>query len=106
MHFRPKRKNQSKFMFRFDKHTVQYCTSYRYLGANLNEFLDFSFTTKCQADSAGRALGSIITKMIKNRGLPYNVYSILYDSCITSTLITPVRLQVIPSTIIQCSRKH
>ena len=84
MHFRPKRKNQSKFMFLFDKHTVQYCTSYRYLGANLNEFLDFSFTTKCQADSAGRALGSIITKMIKNRGLPYNVYSILYDSCVTS----------------------
>ena len=84
MHFRPKRKNQSKFMFLFDKHTVQYCTSYRYLGANLNEFLDFSFTTKCQTDSAGRALGSIITKMIKNRGLPYNVYSILYDSCVTS----------------------
>ena len=84
MHFRSKRKNQSRFMFLFDKQTVHYCTSYRYLGANLNEFLDFSFTTKCQADSAGRALGSIITKMIKNRGLPYNVYSILYDSCVTS----------------------
>ena len=71
MHFRSKRKNQSRFMFLFDKQTVHYCTSYRYLGANLNEFLDFSFTARCQADSAGRALGSIITKMIKNQGLPF-----------------------------------
>ena len=84
MHFRKKRKKQSNFMFLFDKKNVQYCSSYRYLGANINEYLDFSFTAKCQADAAGRALGSIITKMIKNQGLPFNVYSILYSSCVTS----------------------
>ena len=71
-------------MFLFDKKIIQYCSSYRYLGANINEYLDFSFTAKCQADAAGRALGSIITKMIKNQGLPFNVYSILYSSCVTS----------------------
>ena len=84
MHFRKKRKKQSNFTFLFDKKIVQYCSSYRYLGANINEYLDFSFTAKCQADAAGRALGSIITKMIKNQGLPFNVYSILYSSCVTS----------------------
>ena len=36
------------------------------------------------ADSAGRALGSIVTKMIKNGGFPYNVYSLLYNACVTS----------------------
>ena len=37
-----------------------------------------------QADSAGRALGSLITKMVKNKGFPYNMYSILYQACICS----------------------
>ena len=84
MHIRTKRKKQSNFMFLFDKQAVQYCSSYKYLGACINEYLEFSFTAGCLADSAGRALGAIITKMIKNQGFPFNVYSILYDSCITS----------------------
>ena len=71
MHIRPKRKNQSKFMFLFNMQPVPYCTSYKYLGANLNEFLDYKFTADCLADSAGRALGAIITKMIKHRGFPF-----------------------------------
>ena len=71
-------------MFLFDKRPILYCNDYKYLGANLNEFLDFNFTAGCLADSAGRALSSIITKMIKNGGFPYKVYSILYDSCVTS----------------------
>ena len=84
MHIRSKRKMQSNFVFFFDKNTVPYCVSYKYLGANINEFLDYSFTAGCQADSAGRALGSIITKMIKNKGFPFSVYTILYDACVTS----------------------
>ena len=63
---------------------VPYCTDYKYLGANLNEFLDYNFTASCLADAAGRALSSIITKMIKNGGFPYNVYSVLYETCVTS----------------------
>ena len=71
-------------MFIFDMQPVPYCTAYKYLGANINEFLDYSFTAECLADSAGRALSSIITKMIKNGGFPFNVYSVLYDACVTS----------------------
>ena len=78
LHFRNKRKPQLKFMFIFNRNTVSYCKYYKYLGCTINEFLDFTFTTEVQADSAGRALSSIITKMIKNQGFPYNVYSILY----------------------------
>ena len=84
MHIRSKRKKKSNFVFLFDMQPVHYCTSYRYLGACINEYLEFSFTSGCQADSAGRALGYIITKMIKNQGFPFNVYSILYESCVTS----------------------
>ena len=84
MHIRTNRKQQSKFMFIFDMQPVPYCTAYKYLGANINEFLNYNFTADCLADSAGRALSSIITKMIKNGGFPFNVYSVLYDACVTS----------------------
>ena len=46
--------------------------------------MDFTFTANCLADTAGRALSSIITKMIKNGGFPYNVYTFLYNACVTS----------------------
>ena len=84
MHIRANRKKQSKFMFIFDMQPVPYCTAYKYLGANINEFLNYNVTAECLADSAGRALSSIITKMIKNGGFPFNVYSVLYDACVTS----------------------
>ena len=84
MHVRGVRKKQSNFMFLFDMRPVPYCKEYKYLGATINEFLDFTYTAECLADSAGRALGSIVTKMIKNGGFPFNVYSILYEACVTS----------------------
>ena len=63
---------------------VPYCNFYKYLGVNINEFLDFKFTVEKHAEASGRALGAVVTKMIKNGGFPYNVYSLLYNSCVTS----------------------
>ena len=84
LHVRNSRKPQSKFTFLFDMRPVPYCKFYKYLGTNINEFLDFKFTVEKHADAAGRALGAIITKIIKNGGFPYNVYSLLYNTCVTS----------------------
>ena len=50
MHIRTNRKQQSKFMFIFDMQSVPYCTEYKYLGANINEYLDFNFTAQCLAE--------------------------------------------------------
>ena len=83
LHVRAKRKPQSKFMFLFNKNSIAYCHFYKYLGS-INEYLDFTYTAQVQADSAGRALSSIITKMIKNQGFPFNVYSIIYEACVCS----------------------
>ena len=71
-------------MFIFNRNTVSYCKYYKYLGYTINEFLDYTFTAQIQADSAGRALSSIITKMIKNQGFPFSVYTILYKACVCS----------------------
>ena len=84
MHVRPKRKCQSMFMFIFDRKPVPYCTSYKYLGCTLNESVDFNFTVQMLADFAGRALGSIVTKMIKNGGFPFKVFTTLYAACVCS----------------------
>ena len=81
---RSKDKMQSKFLFLFNKRPVPYCKEYKYLGCFINEYLDYNFTVKILTDSAGRALSSLITKMIKNKGLPFSIYSMLYQACICS----------------------
>ena len=86
LHVREKRKRKSMFMFLFDRRPVPYCDFYKYLGCSINENLDFNFTVSTLADSAGRALGSIITKMIKNGGFPFKVFCLLYEACVCSIL--------------------
>ena len=46
--------------------------------------MDYKVTSNVQCEAAGRALSSIITKMIKNSGFPYSVYSKLVESCVNS----------------------
>ena len=84
MHVRKSQKPQSKYWFIFDKKSVPYCTKYKYLGTTINQYLDFKISAEAMCDPAGRALASIISKMIKNSGFPYNVYTNLVESCVNS----------------------
>ena len=84
MHLRSKKKHQSNFMFLFDRQPVPYCASYKYLGCTINEHLNYNSTVSLLAESSGRALSSIITKMIKNGGFPYSVFKTLYQACVCS----------------------
>ena len=68
----------------FNRRPVIYCKSYKYLGTTLDEFLNFEKTAAAQADPAGRALGALITKTIKNGGLPYSIYTMLFESAVCS----------------------
>ena len=68
----------------FENKKVEYCEKYKYLGVTLNQNLNFDKTTEELTGAAGRALGGIITKMIKNGGFPLKVYKILYESCVCS----------------------
>ena len=63
---------------------VEYCSDYKYLGTSINEFLGFDFSASVMADSAGRALGALITNKIKNGGFPLNAYKKLYESSVCS----------------------
>ena len=84
LHVRGKRKPRSDFVFLFGGKPVPYCSEYRYLGVTINEYLDYGVIVDHLTDSAGRALGAIIAKMIKFGGFPYRIFSMLYDSCIVS----------------------
>ena len=84
MHIRPKRKQQSKFTFLFNWRPVDYCKTYKYLGATLNEFLEFEYTAETMSDAAVRALSSIFSKAIKHGGLPYVTYTTLIECCVNS----------------------
>jgi len=84
LHVRSSRKQQSKFMFLFNKNPVPYCKEYKYLGCIIHEHLNFLKTVNTLSESAGRSLSSIITKMIKNGGFPFKVFLTLFESCVCS----------------------
>ena len=84
MHVRKQQKQRSLFPFHLGTKLVAYCDSYKYLGVTVTEHLNFEKTVEILCESANRALGYIVTKMIKNGGLPLSVFKILYESCVCS----------------------
>ncbi len=55
---------------------------YTYLGITLTELLDYNVTAKRIAQSAGRALGLLIAKYKSIGGMPFDVYTKLFDSLV------------------------
>ena len=80
MHVRKAHCRRSNYEFKFGDKIIKFCNKYKYLGSTINEFLNFEVTANELSDPAGRALGFIVTKMIKNGGFPVNVYKILFDN--------------------------
>lgn len=80
--FRPKRKPQSKFCFKYGSKTLDYVSHYRYLGAVLDEHLSFNQCSKTLADAGHRALGAVISKFKQYKEIGYKTYSKLYNACV------------------------
>ena len=69
-----------------DNNRVQVVDRYRYLGIVLNDFLDFSVTARVVADAAHRALGLLISKEKIQGGMPYKVFTKLYNALVQSII--------------------
>jgi hypothetical protein len=82
IHFRPASFKRTDYDFVCGDNDIVLRSEYSYLGIVLNEHLDYSYTAKCVAQSANRALGLIIAKVKSFGGVPYNVYTKLYDSIV------------------------
>ena len=82
LHFRPKRYKRTTANFKLGGHSITISENYRYLGCTINEYLDNKVTGNAQAEGASRALGKLLSKFYSNKGLGFNTYKKLYESCI------------------------
>ena len=86
MHFRNKGMERNKQKFYFDSVPLEYVSSNKYLGFLLYDFMTFETGFRCLADSAGRALGSVINQMKVCNDLGYFTYTQLYNACVSPIL--------------------
>ena len=82
VHYRPRNKTRTEFNFKCGSDELSIVDKYVYLGLTINEFLDYNLTAKIVSQSASRALGLIIAKCNAIGGLPYDVFTKLYDSVV------------------------
>ena len=82
VHFRPNAVPKTNFDFKRGLHSLLVMDKDTYLGITSNEFLDFNVTAKTVAQSASRALGLLIAKFKNMGGMPYDVYTKLYDAMV------------------------
>ena len=82
VHFRNPSVSKTNFEFKCGESVLCIVDRYTYLGLMLSEHLDFELTAKSVAQSASRALGLLLSKCKLAGGLPFNVYTKLYDSVV------------------------
>ena len=86
MHFRNPSRQKTQFKFICSNNELDSVDKYRYLGLILNDTLDYNVTAKYVAQSATRALGLLISKFKAMGGMPYEVFSKLYDTIVWPTI--------------------
>ena len=69
-------------MFKFGHNSLAIVLKYKYLGIILDEHLTYNECATTLADSAGRALGSVISKFYSFKNIGYSTFSKLYDTTV------------------------
>ncbi|MES9880125.1 MAG: reverse transcriptase family protein [Sedimenticola sp.] len=82
VHFRTKSTPKTNYQFMCNDDELYVTDRYVYLGLTLTEHLDFGIMAQIVSQSASRALGLLITKCKLLGGMPFGVYSKLYDSLV------------------------
>ena len=85
-HFRNKGKKQSNFTFQFGQTPLSYTSSYKYLGFIFNETMSFKEGRKALSESAGRALGAVLSKVKVCPDIGFSTFTRLFDSMVGSVL--------------------
>lgn len=75
VHFRKKSELQSKHTFQFGSVPLKYTCHYKYLGFVFDENMKFSEGRKILAESAGRALGYVLSKMKSCMDLGFSTFT-------------------------------
>ena len=80
VHFRPKSLQRSSVEFNFGQIMLSYTENYKYLGLTLDEHMTFDDAVGSLAQSAGRALGSVMNKVKHCGHLGFKTFTQLYES--------------------------
>ena len=82
IHFRGPSKTPTDAIFRCGREILSRTDKYKYLGLWLTEHLDLNYMAKEVAKAAHRALGLLTAKSKAYGGMPYKVYTHLYNSLV------------------------
>ncbi len=80
IHFRKKKCKVTEKQFYLGMDLVDICQQYQYLGIIINEHVSYEITATTLAESAGRALGGVISKFKSFRNVGCQTFSKLYHS--------------------------
>ena len=86
MHFRSGRRKRSEFQFRIGDNVLEYTEKYKYLGVIFTEKNDFTLNAENLARGAGRALGSVISKLQTLKEFGIKTYEKLFQICVIPIL--------------------
>ena len=82
VHFRAPSQRRTEYVFTCCDENLRVTDRYMYLGLMLHENLDLNITARTVAQSASRALGLLIAKSKALGGMPYKVFTKLYDTVV------------------------
>jgi hypothetical protein len=73
-------------LFKYGEQNFETVKQYKYLGIILNEHLDYSISASVLSESAGRALGGIISKFKVLKDVGYRTYTKMYEAGVCSIM--------------------
>ena len=82
MHCRKQSVEATDYNFEVLGKNISLCSTYRYLGFEISDTVNFTDGIKTLAEAGSRALGSLISKHFNSGGLSFQVYEKLYYSTV------------------------
>ena len=79
VHFKGKRVKQTMFKFTYGSKAIDIVKCYKHSGVIFDEFMSYDECSKTLSESAGRALGALISKFKRFRDIGYETFIKLFD---------------------------
>ena len=86
VHFRKPCMPKTDTVFKIGDNAIDIVDHYKYLGVIFDQYLNFNYNVDTLANSAGRALGSLISKYKLNKDMGIGTYTKFFDSCVAPIL--------------------
>ena len=86
VHYRSSRRSKTQVIFSWGERCIDITDGYRYLGVYLDEHLNFEVHCENIYNSAGRALGKILSKFSYFKNVGYKTFRKIFESNVESIL--------------------